>query len=739
MLTRLGLKNFKAFGDDMQYAELAPITLIYGPNSSGKSSIIQALRMLKQSHEVAEATIETEETSNKYGGGGNIPLSLITNGNLVNLGSYSSLLHNHELHDHEGKERTLEVDIAYELKQGGTDPFRIGMVGVANKRGEASVSSSQLKQGGDEADEPTDLFRTGMVDVANKWGEALVSSFLTNTEFRIRSSIAMEFASTIGGQAVVKEVGYEFSSSIGAEYKMKFQLASDANPRSKARIWRSDKIGEYFPRFIQSMQNFRDEMSSGERGRDDESTRDVIEDTVEIVSDEMVKTFIDDVVKAKSSLERGRGDTDQDEPTRDVIEDTVKSDEMVKIVSDEMVKIMSGGERGRGDADQDEPTRDVIEDTVKVFIDDVVKIMSSLERGRGDTDQFIENTAVKIFIENMVKAMRSPERGRDDTDQSESTDFSDEMVKAMSSPERGRGAQVHQHGFVATDQFIESTKGFDFYSDDLWVFTQYGIPFGFAKGTVSQLGVKPDGVDLDELDLYKSHIDRLTYFGPIMDPPQRYYATNEQSSSAHTIGVRGENVAQVLQGDERLRGEINSWLAKFDVHYYIETKSISGDSVVGNELVAIYLRHRSTGLPLTIADVGFGINQFLPIIVQGVVGEGRIICVEQPEIHLHPRMQANFADFLIETNPRYPHRGEYHDGPGNQWIVETHSEMLVRRLQRRIREGIISYEDVSVLYVDPQDDGSSTIQRLELDEDGEFLDEWPDGFFEEGIRDIMGY
>ncbi len=72
-----------------------------------------------------------------------------------------------------------------------------------------------------------------------------------------------------------------------------------------------------------------------------------------------------------------------------------------------------------------------------------------------------------------------------------------------------------------------------------------------------------------------------------------------------------------------------------------------------------------------------------------------------------------------------------------QWIVETHSEAIVSRLQRRIREGRLSSNDVSVLFVEPSAEGSRIIP-LRLDEKGQFIDEWPGGFFEETYWDLFG-
>ena len=146
---------------------------------------------------------------------------------------------------------------------------------------------------------------------------------------------------------------------------------------------------------------------------------------------------------------------------------------------------------------------------------------------------------------------------------------------------------------------------------------------------------------------------------------------------------------------------------------------------------------KNTETRVTLPDVGFGVNQVLPIIVEGVDllsdKSDKILCVEQPEIHIHPRLQAHLADLMIETT-----RGEVTRGEGyKQWIVETHSELLILRLQRRIKEGNINSRDVSVLYVRPQGSDGSTIQQLRLDESGDFIDHWPDGFFDEGFNELM--
>ena len=159
-----------------------------------------------------------------------------------------------------------------------------------------------------------------------------------------------------------------------------------------------------------------------------------------------------------------------------------------------------------------------------------------------------------------------------------------------------------------------------------------------------------------------------------------------------------------------------------------------GDADLAGEYITIALRDSRTDTWVTLADVGYGINQILPVIIEGIAShKGSIICVEQPEIHLHPRLQANIADLMIDTI------ADEDVQANKQWIVETHSELLILRLQRRIREGKIKPEDISVLYVDPNDESTegSAIKVLRLGEDSYFRDPWPDGFFADSLNEQL--
>lgn len=136
-------------------------------------------------------------------------------------------------------------------------------------------------------------------------------------------------------------------------------------------------------------------------------------------------------------------------------------------------------------------------------------------------------------------------------------------------------------------------------------------------------------------------------------------------------------------------------------------------------------------------DVGIGVSQVLPVLVSAHASKKQIIAIEQPEIHLHPALQADLGDVFIQSALG---EGE------NKFLIETHSEHLLLRVMRRMREttngrlpeGVpsISPKDVCVLFVEP--DGSHSIVReMPLNENGELVKAWPGGFFEEGLREVF--
>ena len=145
---------------------------------------------------------------------------------------------------------------------------------------------------------------------------------------------------------------------------------------------------------------------------------------------------------------------------------------------------------------------------------------------------------------------------------------------------------------------------------------------------------------------------------------------------------------------------------------------------------------------LPICDLGFGVSQIVPIVVACIIRQGALISIEEPESHVHPRLQSSLGDLLIHSTSK---KVDY--GDPNQLLIETHSEHIILRLLRRIRESAegespkhlqnVFSSDIAVNYFDRVGNATKVI-RLRINEEGEFIDSWPYGFFDERIGEMYG-
>jgi predicted ATPase len=136
------------------------------------------------------------------------------------------------------------------------------------------------------------------------------------------------------------------------------------------------------------------------------------------------------------------------------------------------------------------------------------------------------------------------------------------------------------------------------------------------------------------------------------------------------------------------------------------------------------------------SDVGSGIGYVLPVLCSVCDEQITISLLQQPELHLHPALQAALGDVFIE-NASHRH----------QIIVETHSEHLLLRVLKRIRQTAsgkqidpqlhVFPQDVAIAYFDPRPDGTTAVKRLRISDEGEFLDRWPRGFFTERDSELF--
>jgi predicted ATPase len=205
---------------------------------------------------------------------------------------------------------------------------------------------------------------------------------------------------------------------------------------------------------------------------------------------------------------------------------------------------------------------------------------------------------------------------------------------------------------------------------------------------------------------------------------ERWYAFN--GTSPNDVGYWGEDMPALLyRNRDQIQQKTNEWLEKLEIGYQLNVRGLGHGTKEFFDLRLTDTRQK-TKVDVGLSDVGFGISQVLPFIVQSIAGQYQTISIEQPEVHIHPRLQADLGD-MLSFCIKPPNE--------NQFIIETHSEHLVLRLQRLVRLGQLRADDVSIIYITRGREGSKAM-RLRIDREGEFIDDWPGGFFEERLREF---
>ena len=271
------------------------------------------------------------------------------------------------------------------------------------------------------------------------------------------------------------------------------------------------------------------------------------------------------------------------------------------------------------------------------------------------------------------------------------------------------------------------------------------LPYSFLSGPESgeseesSVLMPLDSIFLNPLGGLEAELkNHLKYVGPLREEPRRVYV---QSANPLEISQRVESAAQTLYRERDTKVEylpnldqpseeitlldaVNKVFGKLEINQPISVRS---DKSMLTYQILFDLMGSKSKKQVTIADVGFGFSQLLPIVLMGLKSEKEsILLFEQPEIHLHPRLQANLADFLLRMALL-----------GKRIIVETHSDHFINRLRRRIAEDETDKlkDKVNILFVNPPHDGQgATIDQLRVDRYG-VIENWPPDFLPESANE----
>ncbi|WP_095184169.1 AAA family ATPase [Pseudomonas sp. Irchel 3H9] len=212
---------------------------------------------------------------------------------------------------------------------------------------------------------------------------------------------------------------------------------------------------------------------------------------------------------------------------------------------------------------------------------------------------------------------------------------------------------------------------------------------------------------------------QVNHVSPLRAFPQRYYLLDKSIHHTKLNALEGTELAEILKNNPKIKDNVNILFARFNIGIDVEK--------VNDIIYKIVVNQNNVNLELT--DVGFGISQVLPILVQAYLSpKNSITIIEQPEIHLHPNMQAWLADALISIALIEQKR----------FIIESHSDAIIRRIRLRIvdESSELTEDHVKIYYLHRDSIGNCTnLDDIKISDNGDVS--WPKDFMDVEMRDTI--
>ena len=278
------------------------------------------------------------------------------------------------------------------------------------------------------------------------------------------------------------------------------------------------------------------------------------------------------------------------------------------------------------------------------------------------------------------------------------------------------------------------------------------------NGLLSSLLITP-------VEYLRRQLRLFRYIGPLRKVPERGYTP--------ALAITPERWADGLAAWDKLHkpdtsflNKMNDWLLnRLQTGYSVEVKQYKEVDIASPFALAfsqgrfmdeeldlqdqfislptkrrLLIREAMGNIEVAPADIGVGISQILPVLALALAFQQGVLAIEQPELHIHPALQVALGDLFIEEI-----NSDNNINGGKIFLLETHSEHLMLRFLRRIRETneqgpsgkkALKPSELSIYFVEQGENGISCLP-MRVDEDGEFVDRWPKGFFEERERELL--
>jgi predicted ATPase len=221
-------------------------------------------------------------------------------------------------------------------------------------------------------------------------------------------------------------------------------------------------------------------------------------------------------------------------------------------------------------------------------------------------------------------------------------------------------------------------------------------------------------------NLVARQVRTLSYLGPLRAPPKRFEQWNQQRPGS--LGQDGRLAIQALlasatKGErDELVAKVGAWMREIGLVESLDVHQI-GNSPLHE------VRVTRNGVTSNILDVGFGVSQVLPVVTLAYfLPKGTTAILEEPEMHLHPLAQANLGDLFVKAASER----------NTQFLIETHSEHLFRRLQFLVASGAVEPHAVRLYFIERDEAGEAVVRHLEMDKFGR-IKNWPKHFFGDAV------
>lgn len=226
---------------------------------------------------------------------------------------------------------------------------------------------------------------------------------------------------------------------------------------------------------------------------------------------------------------------------------------------------------------------------------------------------------------------------------------------------------------------------------------------------------------------YEDLFRNTYYLAPLREYPKRIYLWSGENPQ--DVGKQGASAFSALLASNKKNPEVQTSVA-IALKELGLIDSFRLNAIAENRgYYEVLVKRSPNSAEVLITDVGFGVSQVLPILVLCYYApKGATLIFEQPEIHLHPSVQAGLADIFIEVIKTR----------NIQIIIESHSEHLLRRLQRRMAEEKDGFtnDDAALYFCKMNDLGDSELVTLDIDDYGNICN-YPEGFFGDEMGDLV--